>query len=82
MAHAEALRLVQRLPPDAGGWVGARPLSVRAGVLRRPFARAWAEVRGSTLLLYSVPPGGVAAVVAAEAAASAAAAAGRGSWWR
>ncbi|GAB0494738.1 hypothetical protein MMPV_006034 [Pyropia vietnamensis] len=54
-SHEETLALVRRLPPTLAGWVQSRPVAAVPG-MRRAFKRTWAEVRGSTLLLYAVAP--------------------------
>lgn len=54
-SHEETLALVRRLPTTLAGWVQSRPVAAVPG-MRRAFKRTWAEVRGSTLLLYAVPP--------------------------
>lgn len=45
---------MRRLPTTSAAWVLSRPVAAVPG-MRRAFKRTWAEVRGSTLLLYAVP---------------------------
>jgi len=66
-SHEETLALVRRLPTTSAGWVHSRPVAAVPG-MRRAFKRTWAEVRGSTLLLYAVPPYSTAATGDAVAA--------------